>query len=140
MDYGFHAPTMSFPVTGTLMIEPTESETLAELDRFVEAMIAIRGEIDQVAAGEWPIERSPLRLAPHTAEELLGDWDRPYDRRLGAYPLAVAAGVQVLPAGLAHRRRRRRPQPDLLVRAAGGLRHVAGLTGRPGGRGRRGRD
>jgi glycine dehydrogenase len=97
MDYGFHAPTMSFPVTGTLMIEPTESETLSELDRFVEAMIAIRGEIDQVAAGEWPIESSPLRLAPHTAEELLGDWDRPYDRRLGAYPLASLRASKYFP-------------------------------------------
>jgi len=87
MDYGFHAPTMSFPVVGTLMIEPTESESLAELDRFCEAMIAIRGEIDRVEAGEWPLAESPLRLAPHTAEDLLGDWDRPYDRQLGAYPL-----------------------------------------------------
>ena len=101
MDYGFHAPTMSFPVAGTLMIEPTESETLAELDRFCDAMIAIRDEIDRVAAGEWPLESSPLRLAPHTAEELLGDWDRPYDRELGAYPVRVAAGRQVLPAGVA---------------------------------------
>jgi glycine dehydrogenase len=87
MDYGFHAPTMSFPVAGTLMIEPTESETLAELDRFCDAMIAIRGEIEQVAAGTWPLEQSPLRLAPHTAEDLLGAWERPYDRELGAYPL-----------------------------------------------------
>ena len=87
MDYGFHAPTMSFPVAGTLMIEPTESETLAELDRFCEAMIAIRGEIGRVAAGEWPLAASPLRLAPHTAEELLGEWDRPYDRELAAYPV-----------------------------------------------------
>ena len=123
MDYGFHAPTMSFPVAGTLMIEPTESETLAELDRFCEAMIAIRGEIDQVAAGAWPLEASPLRLAPHTAEELLGDWDRPYDRELGAYPLASLRVAEVLPAGLADRRRRRRPQPGLLVRTARGLRH-----------------
>ena len=87
IDYGFHAPTMSFPVAGTLMVEPTESETLAELDRFCEAMIAIRGEIDRVADGEWPLASSPLRLAPHTAEELLGPWDRPYDRTVGAYPL-----------------------------------------------------
>ncbi len=87
MDYGFHAPTMSFPVAGTLMIEPTESETLAELDRFCDAMRAIRGEIDRVASGEWPLESSPLRLAPHTAEDLLGDWDRPYDRQLAAYPM-----------------------------------------------------
>ena len=88
IDYGFHAPTMSFPVAGTLMVEPTESEPLAELDRFCQAMIAIHGEIDQVAAGVWPLERSPLRLAPHTAEDLIGDWDRPYPRTLGAYPVA----------------------------------------------------
>jgi glycine dehydrogenase len=87
MDYGFHAPTLSFPVAGTLMVEPTESETLAELDRYCEAMIAIRDEIRRVGAGEWPLEQSPLRLAPHTAEELLGEWDRPYPRELGAYPL-----------------------------------------------------
>jgi glycine dehydrogenase len=87
MDYGFHAPTLSFPVAGTLMVEPTESEALAELDRFCDAMIAIKGEIDRVAAGEWALAESPLRLAPHTAEELLGDWDRPYGRELGAFPL-----------------------------------------------------
>jgi glycine dehydrogenase len=87
MDYGFHAPTLSFPVAGTLMVEPTESETLAELDRFCDAMIAIREEIGRVGAGEWSLEQSPLRLAPHTAEELLGDWDRPYSREVGAYPL-----------------------------------------------------
>ena len=87
MDYGFHAPTMSFPVAGTLMIEPTESETLRELDRFCDAMIAIPREIDRVASGEWPVEQSPLRHAPHTAEELLGEWDRPYSREVGAYPL-----------------------------------------------------
>ncbi len=86
MDYGFHAPTMSFPVAGTLMIEPTESETLSELDRFCDAMIAIRREIEQVGDGTWPLERSPLRLAPHTAEDLLGEWDRPYDRAFAAYP------------------------------------------------------
>ena len=87
IDYGFHAPTMSFPVTGTLMVEPTESESLVELDRFCEAMIAIRAEIDRVMAGDWPVDRSPLRLAPHTAEDLLGSWDRPYDRTLAAYPV-----------------------------------------------------
>ena len=89
IDYGFHAPTMSFPVAGTLMIEPTESESLAELDRFCDAMIAIRGEIDRVAAGDWPVEQSPLRHAPHTAEDLVaGDWDRPYSREQAAYPVA----------------------------------------------------
>ena len=87
IDYGFHAPTMSFPVAGTLMIEPTESEPLAELDRFVEAMVSIKGEIDRVADGTWPADDNPLRNAPHTAEDLLGAWDRPYDRQLGAYPV-----------------------------------------------------
>jgi glycine dehydrogenase len=88
VDYGFHAPTMSFPVAGTLMIEPTESESLAELDRFCEAMIAIKGEIDRVAAGEWPVDDSPLRNAPHPAEDLLGaEWTHPYGREDAAYPL-----------------------------------------------------
>jgi glycine dehydrogenase len=86
IDFGFHAPTVSFPVAGTLMLEPTESEDLRELDRFVAAMVAIRSEIDRVADGTWPLEQSPLRMAPHTAEELLGQWDRPYPRELGAYP------------------------------------------------------
>lgn len=89
MDYGFHAPTMSFPVPGTLMVEPTESEDLAELDRFVDAMIAIRREIDQVGDGVWELEQSPLRQAPHTAEMVTADeWDLPYARQTGAYPLA----------------------------------------------------
>ena len=86
IDYGFHAPTVSFPVAGTLMIEPTESEDLRELDRFCEAMIAIRAEIDQVASGRWGIEDSPLRGAPHTAEALVGEWDRPYDRATAVFP------------------------------------------------------
>ncbi len=86
IDYGFHAPTMSFPVAGTLMIEPTESEPKRELDRFCDAMIAIRAEIDEVAAGTWPLEDSPLRHAPHTAADVLGEWTRPYDRALGALP------------------------------------------------------
>ncbi|HZL02608.1 MAG TPA: glycine dehydrogenase (aminomethyl-transferring), partial [Cellulomonas sp.] len=89
MDYGFHAPTLSFPVPGTLMIEPTESEDLAELDRFVDALVAIRGEIDAVAAGRWPVEESPLRGAPHTAASVAADsWDKPYGRELAAFPLA----------------------------------------------------
>ncbi|HEX6755855.1 MAG TPA: aminomethyl-transferring glycine dehydrogenase subunit GcvPB [Mycobacteriales bacterium] len=88
IDYGFHAPTMSFPVAGTLMIEPTESEDLAELDRFVEAMIAIRGEIGRVASGEWDRVDNPLRNAPHTAVSVSADkWDRPYPRELAAYPV-----------------------------------------------------
>ncbi len=86
VDYGFHAPTMSFPVAGTLMVEPTESEDLAELDRFVEAMVAIKGEIDRVAAGEWTPESSPLRGAPHTARALTGEWDRAYSREVAVFP------------------------------------------------------
>jgi glycine dehydrogenase len=87
-DYGFHAPTMSFPVPGTLMIEPTESESLRELDRFCDAMIAIRAEIDEVASGAVAVEDSVLRNAPHTAEVLLADeWNRPYSRRKAAFPL-----------------------------------------------------
>jgi glycine dehydrogenase len=88
IDYGFHAPTLSFPVAGTLMVEPTESESLAELDRFCDAMIAIRGEIDRVRGGEWSLESSPLRNAPHTAEDVLvSAWDRPYSREDAAYPV-----------------------------------------------------
>jgi glycine dehydrogenase len=88
IDYGFHAPTLSFPVAGTLMVEPTESESLAELDRFCDAMIAIRAEITKVEQGEWTHESSPLAQAPHTAEDLLApEWDRPYSREMAAYPL-----------------------------------------------------
>ncbi|MET8998338.1 aminomethyl-transferring glycine dehydrogenase [Amycolatopsis sp. NPDC004169] len=90
-DYGLHAPTMSFPVAGTLMVEPTESEDLAELDRFCAAMIAIRGEIDRVAAGEWPLEDSPLRQAPHTARCVAGEWDRPYSRETAVFPAGPSA-------------------------------------------------
>jgi len=89
IDYGFHAPTMSFPVAGTLMIEPTESEDLAELDRFCDAMIAIRQEIERVGSGDLPRDDNPLRNAPHTAATLLGEWEHPYDR-----------GEAVLPAGV----------------------------------------
>ena len=88
VDYGFHAPTMSFPVAGTLMIEPTESESLYELDRFIEAMRQIRQEINQVAQGVWPLEDNPLHNAPHTAEYLLGEWEHPYSREVGAYPVS----------------------------------------------------
>jgi glycine dehydrogenase len=89
IDYGFHAPTMSFPVAGTLMVEPTESEDLAELDRFVDAMIAIKGEIDRVGAGDWPVDDNPLRNAPHTAACLVGEWTHPYSRDEAAYPDGV---------------------------------------------------
>ncbi|TDD52522.1 aminomethyl-transferring glycine dehydrogenase [Saccharopolyspora elongata] len=88
-DYGIHAPTMSFPVAGTLMVEPTESENLAELDRFCEAMIAIRAEIDKVVAGQWPADDNPLVGAPHTAASLAKDWDHAYSREEAAYPLGT---------------------------------------------------
>jgi glycine dehydrogenase len=91
IDYGFHAPTVSFPVAGTLMVEPTESEDLVELDRFCEAMIAIRAEIDQVAAGRWGVEDSPLRGAPHTAAALVSLWERPYDRQTAVFPAGQPA-------------------------------------------------
>jgi glycine dehydrogenase len=85
MDYGFHAPTMSFPVVNTLMVEPTESETLQELDRFIDAMIAIREEIRLVENGTWPQDNNPLKHAPHTADSLLGsEWNRPYSREVAA--------------------------------------------------------
>ncbi len=86
IDYGFHAPTMSFPVAGTLMIEPTESEPKQELDRFIDAMLQIKAEIDEVAKGTYAIEDSPLRNAPHTAKHLVGDWDRKYSRELAVFP------------------------------------------------------
>jgi glycine dehydrogenase len=88
IDYGFHAPTLSFPVPGTLMVEPTESESLAELDRFVDAMVAIRGEIAKVESGQWPRDDNPLKNAPHTAESLLkAEWPHPYSRDEAAYPV-----------------------------------------------------
>ncbi|MBP7468496.1 MAG: aminomethyl-transferring glycine dehydrogenase [Thauera sp.] len=92
MDFGFHAPTMSFPVPGTLMIEPTESESKAELDRFCDAMIAIRAEIAKVASGEFDARDNPLVNAPHTAEAIVGEWNHPYSRELAAYPVASLRG------------------------------------------------
>jgi glycine dehydrogenase len=97
-DYGFHAPTMSFPVAGTLMVEPTESESLTEVDAFCDAMIAIRAEIDKVGAGTWSVDDNPLRGAPHTAECLLvADWDHPYTREQAAYPLGKGIRPKVWP-------------------------------------------
>ncbi|MCS3423727.1 glycine dehydrogenase [Rahnella sp. BIGb0603] len=86
IDYGFHAPTMSFPVAGTLMVEPTESESKVELDRFIEALLAIRSEIDRVAKGEWPLEDNPLVNAPHVQNELVSDWSHPYTREVAVFP------------------------------------------------------
>jgi glycine dehydrogenase len=87
IDYGFHAPTMSFPVAGTLMIEPTESESLDELDRFIEALVSIRAEIARVARGDWDRDDNPLKQAPHTAETLVGDWEHGYTRAEAVYPV-----------------------------------------------------
>ena len=93
VDYGFHAPTMSFPVAGTLMIEPTESEDQGEIDRFCDAMVAIREEIARVASGEWPADDNPLRNSPHTGQMLVGDWQHPYTREEAAFPVdALKAG------------------------------------------------
>jgi glycine dehydrogenase len=89
VDYGFHAPTMSFPVAGTLMVEPTESEDLVEIDRFIDAMIAIKIEADEVASGRWPADDNPLRGAPHTAQAVIvGEWDHPYSREKAVYPVS----------------------------------------------------
>lgn len=88
IDYGFHAPTMSFPVAGTLMVEPTESENKVELDRFIDAMLAIRSEIDRVQQGEWPLEDNPLVNAPHVQAELVNDWQHAYSRELAVFPIA----------------------------------------------------
>ncbi|MDP4489681.1 MULTISPECIES: aminomethyl-transferring glycine dehydrogenase [Pseudoalteromonas] len=91
-DYGFHSPTMSFPVAGTLMVEPTESESKVEIDRFIEAMVSIKGEIDKIASGEWSIEDNPLVFAPHTqADVLSNDWNRAYDRFYAAFPVPSVA-------------------------------------------------
>jgi glycine dehydrogenase len=99
IDYGFHAPTTSFPVAGTLMVEPTESESLAELDRFCEAMIGIRGEIAEVEAGRSPREGNVLKHAPHTAEVVTqAEWNRPYPRALGAFPSPFVRASKFWPA------------------------------------------
>ncbi|MFJ4501864.1 aminomethyl-transferring glycine dehydrogenase [Streptomyces sp. NPDC088864] len=97
IDYGFHSPTMSFPVAGTLMIEPTESEDLAELDRFCDTMIAIRAEIEKVATGEWSADDNPLANAPHTAAALGGEWEHGYSREVAVFPAGVAAADKYWP-------------------------------------------
>ncbi|MEU6876444.1 aminomethyl-transferring glycine dehydrogenase [Streptomyces sp. NPDC046751] len=97
IDYGFHSPTMSFPVAGTLMIEPTESENLAELDRFCDTMIAIRGEVEKVVSGEWSADDNPLHNAPHTAAMLGGEWKHGYDREVAVFPAGVSAADKYWP-------------------------------------------
>ncbi|MGK0270281.1 MAG: glycine dehydrogenase [Cocleimonas sp.] len=98
MDYGFHAPTMSFPVAGTLMIEPTESESKYELDRFCDSMIEIKVEINKVQNGEWPIDNNPLVNAPHTVADLTENWDRPYDKMIAVMPKGVIATSKYWPS------------------------------------------
>jgi glycine dehydrogenase len=99
MDYGFHAPTMSFPVAGTMMVEPTESESLAELDRFIEAMIGIRNEIAEIESGAQPREGNVLSRAPHTAAHVVSDvWERPYGREKAAFPTAWTQARKFWPA------------------------------------------
>ncbi|WP_085653961.1 MULTISPECIES: aminomethyl-transferring glycine dehydrogenase [unclassified Pseudomonas] len=98
MDYGFHAPTMSFPVPGTLMVEPTESESKAELDRFIGAMLSIRAEITEVQNGNWPAEDNPLKRAPHTLADITGVWERPYSIEQGITPDAHTKAHKYWPA------------------------------------------
>jgi len=98
MDYGFHAPTVSFPVAGTLMVEPTESESQAELDRFCDALIATRNEIRKVEAGEWPAEANPLKHAPHTQADVVAEWNRPYSRETAVFPLPWVAANKFWPS------------------------------------------
>ncbi|WP_369310474.1 aminomethyl-transferring glycine dehydrogenase [Providencia rettgeri] len=98
IDYGFHAPTMSFPVAGTLMIEPTESESMTEINRFIDAMLAIRDEIDQVVEGKWTLEDNPLVNAPHVQTELAGEWSHTYSRELAVFPTAQTKANKYWPA------------------------------------------
>ena len=125
IDYGFHAPTVSFPVAGTLMVEPTESEDLAELDRFCDAMIAIRAEIDEVAAGRWAVEDSPLRGAPHTAAALVSEWERPYDRQAAVFPHGLPRDEVLAPGG-EDQPGVRGPAPGLHLPTPRGLRLLRG--------------
>ncbi len=130
IDYGFHPPTVSFPVAGTLMIEPTESESKEELDRFCDAMIAIREEIREVEDGRADREVNLLTSAPHTLEQVIADgWDRPYPRERAAYPSARGAGAQGVADRRPDRQRVRRPEPGLRVSADGGVCRVAGQRG-----------
>ena len=128
IDYGFHAPTMSFPVAGTFMIEPTESESLAEIDEFCDAMISIKAEIDKVASGERDATDNPLKNAPHTAEMLIaGEWKHPYPPAEGGYPgpagrLPGTPPGEVLAPGAPHRPGVRRPAPRLRLPAPASLR------------------
>ena len=122
IDYGFHPPTVSFPVAGTLMIEPTESESKEELDRFCDAMIAIREEIREIEEGRADRENNLLTNAPHTLEQVIADdWDRPYPRERAAFPRRAVRGAQGVADGGPDRRRVRRPEPGVRLSADGGV-------------------
>ena len=122
MDYGFHAPTISWPVAGTMMVEPTESESKAELDRFCDAMIAIHAEITAIENGQADKQNNLLKNAPHTAEAVTADeWDPSLLTRAGRLPGEVAARPQILAGRRPHRQRLRRPQPGLRLPARGSL-------------------
>ena len=128
IDYGFHAPTMSFPVPGTIMIEPTESEDKAELDRFCEAMLSIREEIRAVEEGRSERAGNALKNAPHTQFEVMADeWKHPYSRQSAAYPLHYVMANKFWPAVKRCEQYCRRPEPDLHLRAYGGLCGCRGL-------------
>jgi hypothetical protein len=125
MDYGFHAPTVSFPVAGTIMVEPTESESKAELDRFIAAMAAIRDEIRKIEQGVWPADNNPLKNAPHTQADIIDAELEPSVQPRGSrLPAAVGGRQQVLAEREPHRRRLWRPQPVLCLRTDERLRSV----------------
>ena len=122
MDYGFHAPTLSWPVAGTLMVEPTESESKYELDRFCDAMISIHAEMTAVESGAADAKNNLLKNAPHTADQIASDnWNRPYTREAGGVPGQEPARLQILAARRPRGQRLRRPQPGLLLRGDGEL-------------------
>jgi glycine dehydrogenase len=126
IDYGFHAPTLSFPVAGTLMVEPTESESLEELDRFCDAMISIRAEIAKVESGQWPQADNPLKNAPHTAQTLLkDDWSHAYSREEACLSKGKSARDQILAARGPGGQRVGRPQLVLFLPAAKRVRILA---------------
>ncbi len=131
IDCGFHAPTMSWPVAGTLMIEPTESETKAELDRFCEAMLAIREEARAIEEGRMDKANNPLKNAPHTVEDLVGEWDRPYSREQACFPARRLPRRQILVSGQPCGQRLRRPQPHLHLPAGRKLCRGGGVTAAP---------
>ncbi len=121
IDFGFHSPTMSFPVPGTLMIEPTESEPLSEIDRFCEAMLTIREEIRAIEQGQADPTDNALKNAPHTTADLAAEWPHGYSREQAAYPGQRFVSEQVLVIGRPRGQRVRRPQPGLRLPTAGGV-------------------